>query len=85
MSVPGYWMNETSGVLAPVVEKYLAGEELRGLEVGVMRVYLRQWVNTPAFLGPDVAELRRDVERIASTADVHDWLNRAMDAGIDPL
>jgi hypothetical protein len=78
-------MNETSGVLEPVVRKYLEGRELQPLEVGVMRAYLRQWVAAAGFRGPDVDELRRDVERIASTADVHAWLNRAIDVGIDPL
>jgi hypothetical protein len=85
MSVPGYWMNETSGVLRPIVEKYLRGEELEGFEVGMMRVYLSQWVHADGLVGPDVDALRRDVEKIASTDDVHRWLADALNAGIDPL
>jgi len=82
--IPGYWMNETSGVLAPVVEKYLRGEQLAPLEVGAMRAYLRQWI-AGGFQGPEIVQLRREVERIASTDDVRRWLSDAMNAGIDPL
>lgn len=42
--VPGFWMNETSGVLAPVVRAYLSGARLGERPVAVMRAYLRQWV-----------------------------------------
>lgn len=84
MTVPGYWMNETSGVLAPVVRKYLNGDELDPAEVGTMRAYLRQWM-TGDFRLPATDRLRVDVETIATTADVRAWLGRALDAGIDPL
>jgi hypothetical protein len=82
--LPGYWMNETSGALRPVVEKYLRGEQLEPYEIGLMRLYLRQWVGG-AFHGPLVAQLRRDVHSIATNAEIRDWLGRALDAGIDPL
>jgi hypothetical protein len=82
--LPGYWPNETSGVLAPVVRKYVAGEELEPLEVGIMRAYLRQWV-AGDFYGPGVERLRADVDRIRTTADVHAWLDDALELGVDPL
>jgi hypothetical protein len=84
VSVPGFWRDETSGVLAPVVEKYLAGVELDAAGVGVMRAYLRQWLHGP-WAGPGVARLRDDVERITTTADVRAWLAYALELGIDPL
>lgn len=84
VSVSGYWMNETSGVLKPVVLKYLDGKQLTPVEVGTMRAYLRQWI-AGDFRGPGLAELRRDVEALASTADLHAWFDRALDLGIDPL
>lgn len=82
---PGYWMNEQSGVLDPVVRRYIAGDELRPLEVAAMRAYLRQWIDAPGFIGPAVDDLRRRVEHLATTAQVRDWLDDALDAGIDPL
>ena len=41
MIVPGYWMYEASGVLRPVVEKYVEGRWLDPDEIAVMRRYLR--------------------------------------------
>jgi hypothetical protein len=84
-AIPGYWMNETSGVLEPVVRKYLAGDELDRDEVRTMRAYLRQWINAPGFVGPDVDKLRAGVDHLYNTGDVHAWLSRAFDLGVDPL
>lgn len=82
-TTPGYWMKETSGVLRPVVEKYLRGEALDGRELGIMRAYLRQWI--VAFKGPAVAQLLTNIDGIKTTAHLTEWLAFALDAGIDPL
>lgn len=81
-AIPGYWMNETSGVLAPVVRSYLAGHELDEAELTTMRAYLRQWVGG-AFAGAEL--LRASVDRITTTDELRRWLAEALDAGIDPL
>lgn len=78
-------MNETSGVLRPVVERYLAGAELAPGEVATMRAYLRQWVWAPGFVGPEIDRLRSGVDHLYNTGDVRAWLDRALNAGIDPL
>jgi hypothetical protein len=78
-------MNETSGVLAPVVRKYLEGGELEPGELGTMRAYLRQWVNAPGFVGADVERLRGAIDGISSTIKLRVWIADAMNAGIDPL
>lgn len=85
MTIPGYWPNETSGVLVPVVRAYLEGVELDVAGVATMRAYLRQWVAGPLFVGPDLEQLRADVDELVSTDDVRAWLDRALDAGVDPL
>jgi hypothetical protein len=87
---PGYWMHETSGVLAPVVRKYLEGGDLDEQEVAVMRAYLRQWVNAPVWLAvpgepAGLEQLRRDVGGLRSSGDVKAWLERALALGVDPL
>ena len=41
---PGYWMNETSGVLRPAVEAYLFHEDLSHEHIATLRAYFRQWV-----------------------------------------
>jgi hypothetical protein len=80
--LPGYWMNETSGKLAPVVEKYLRGEVLTTDEVAIMRAYLRQWI-AGDFQGVDHLRLR--VGRLTTTRMIREWLKDAEDIGIDPL
>lgn len=82
---PGYWMNESSGLLANTVSRYLAGDELGDVDLPLMRAYLRQWIEAPLFVGPEVEALRAGVDELQSTDDVRAWLERAIDAGVDPL
>jgi hypothetical protein len=82
---PGCWRNETSGVLAPVVEAYLSGETLTYGQVVVMKAYLRQWIMAPGFIGVAALTLRRAVEQIRAHRDIAEWLEAAEKAGIDPL
>jgi hypothetical protein len=84
MEVPGYWTHETSGVLRPVIEDYLNGRPLTPRQIAAMRAYLRQWMQGP-WQGPMIDVLRTQVEEITTRADIEDWLDRALDAGIDPL
>jgi hypothetical protein len=93
MSAPGYWMDETGGQLAPAIERYLAGE-LRNGDIPLIRAYLRQWIDSPAWdnnphLTADgvreLADLRSSVETIATREDIDGWLKIAIDKGLDPL
>lgn len=84
ITVPGYWMHETSGVLRPVVTRYLAGAELHEGELGIMRAYLDQWMGA-LWLGRSVEDLRERIPQINTTAELREWLLDALDAGIDPL
>jgi hypothetical protein len=81
---PGFWMNETSGTLRPVVERYLRGETLTPTHIAIMRAYLRQWM-AGDFRGPEVARLRERVNDIRDMPSLTSWLEDALDAGIDPL
>jgi hypothetical protein len=83
--VPGYWMNETSGELRPVIERYLTAQHLTARDVAIMRVYLRQWINDGAWIGPLIDALRTQVDEIHDRDGIRRWLDRALDAGIDPL
>lgn len=82
---PGYWMNETSGVLAPAVKAYLEHDELTPQEIAALRAYFRQWINAPAFVGEDVEALRKGIDGLTSREAIERWLDKAIDAGIDPL
>jgi hypothetical protein len=94
MSAPGYWMDETGGQLAPAVERYLTNDELRNGDIPLIKVYLRQWINSPAWdnnphLDADgvreLSDLRSSVETIATREDIDAWLKIAIDKGLDPL
>jgi hypothetical protein len=78
-------MHETSGQLAEVVGKYLTDEPLTARDVAVMRVYLRQWINDDHWRGPMIDGLRTQVDEIHDRHGISRWLERALDAGIDPL
>ena len=87
---PGYWMWETSGVLRPAVEAYLAGDvELTELQIAALRAYCRQWMEGDYrggdVTGPDVSELRAEVDGLTSRAAIAAWMRKALLAGIDPL
>jgi hypothetical protein len=84
-NAPKYWMNETSGLLAPVVEAYLYGDPLTAGQVAVMKMYLRQWIMSPVWQGDGLEELRRPVERIRTRQDINEWLAKALAEGHDPL
>ena len=85
--MPRFWMNETSGVLAPVIQNYLVRRRPMTTEdIAVMRAYLRQWVMAESWHGgEDLEALRASVDKIATHADINTWLEQAIDIGIDPL
>ena len=83
MSAPGFWMNETSGVLRPAVEAYLRREPMTPGQVAAMRAYFRQWLASD--LWRDVEELRAKIDELDSASAIRTWLREALELGIDPL
>ena len=83
--VPGYWMNETSGVLKPAIMAYLTHRPMTDSDIAAMRAYLRQWIDSPVWLGTAIDQMREDVDTLTSRETIHAWLDRALQAGIDPL
>ena len=83
---PGYWVNETSGVLRPVVSAYLKVEPMTDEQIMLMRAYLLQWIDAPAWLpSPQLEELRRSVRKLSTREDIDKWIAEALAIGIDPL
>jgi len=91
---PGYWLYEQSGVLKPVVEKYLNGNLLSQNELGIMRAYLRQWVASPVWDGNPHADeesraelnaLRGAISKITDQAHLEEWFQKGLDLGMVPL
>lgn len=80
---PGYWKNETSGVLKPAVEAYLSRDELTPAEFAALRAYFRQWV--AGFRDPAVVELGNRIDDLTSRQAIDAWIGDSIDLGIDPL
>ncbi len=91
---PGYWQNETSGVLKPAVMAYLENKPMTLMHIAAMRAYLKQWVNSDAWdqnpyandaTRSRLAELRRLANYIQTQGDIRAWISIAVDEGMDPL
>jgi hypothetical protein len=89
---PKYWMHEVGGKLGPAVERYLGGDPLEPDDVNLIRAYLRQWIDSPVWEDGVEGEtrnalddLRSKVREIRNSPAVDQWLEYALDLGIDPL
>lgn len=82
---PGYWMNETSGVLRPAVEAYLENRPLTLTEIAAIRAYLRQWIFAPVWRGTEIDGLRDAIDSLTNQAQIKIWIDRAIEIGADPL
>ena len=83
---PGYWMNETSGVLVPAVERYLEGQKLSDKDIAALRAYFRQWINSPVWADSEgVGALKTSIDGLLDRNSINKWLKNALDLGIDPL
>jgi len=87
---PMYWRNEQSGVLPAAVWSYLhhtATEQ----QLSLLREYLEYYIHAPCWDIPDNAfleeleELRQSSKTMRTTKEIHDWIFRALEIGIDPL
>jgi hypothetical protein len=46
---PKFWLDEITGRLKPVVERYYRGDQLGDLGCALMREYLEQWIDSPVW------------------------------------
>lgn len=88
---PKYWRHETGGRLRIAVEAFLFERLMTVRDVALMRAYLRQWIDSPAWdMNPmhdpaPLAALRASAAKIQSVGDIRRWIKAALDQGIDPL
>jgi hypothetical protein len=89
---PEYWRNDASGKLVPAMERYLKRESGKPDDVSLIRGYLRQWVDSPAWeegAGGEqrlqLAVLRARVRWLHNRLDFDLWIQDATEFGIDPL
>jgi len=91
---PKFWRFESSGVLAPAIERYLKNETLTIRDVTLIRRYFEQWINSTVWdqnpnhdaeSRAELARLRKTAAAIATARDIRDWVHEALDIGVDPL
>ena len=89
VQAPGYWMDETSGVLRPAVEAYLHHEPMTPQDIATLRAYLRQWIGSPIWdaISEDawLAAMRLACDALLSREAIALWIKRAVEQGMDPL
>lgn len=85
-NAPKYWKHETGGELGPAVLQYLSGKSLTLRDVALMKAYLRQWVNSPAWGRSTLLDaLRESVAQIRNRDDLERCISATVDLGMDPL
>jgi hypothetical protein len=93
-SFPCNWTDEISGYLGRAVLLYLQGQQLSTGEIGVLRSYFRQWIqsrvwdmNTHTTIESRrmLGMLRHSVGNIRSPREISRWLEDARSLGLNPL
>lgn len=86
-NAPKYWLYEETGQLRKAVEAYLLNcSPLTLKQIGLLRSYFEQWINSPVWKEtPEIKELRETVKTIVFRAHILAWLELAAIAGVDPL
>ncbi|MBE9110824.1 hypothetical protein IQ273_15530 [Nodosilinea sp. LEGE 07298] len=84
-----YWMDDVSGNLAPVVEKFLLTEEhLDDTERATLAEYLRNWAYGPFAGGSNLEFLQAKFTELVAQGDrnsIEQWCLQALDLGIEPF
>jgi uncharacterized membrane-anchored protein len=79
-------LDETSGVLRPVIEAYLLGKPLDAGQIATMRAYLRQWIAGDGWWpDDDINWLRAHVDELDTQDKIRAWIARSDAACVDPL
>lgn len=92
---PKYWRNEQGGLLGAAVDRLINQKPLFPSDIVLIRVYLRQWIDSPVWdanpyytddeARAALAELRRTVRGIQTVQDIQAWLRAALREHMDPL
>ena len=83
---PRFWMEETTGALAAVIEIYMRGDDLTLAQVEVLKLYLRQYLERAVIADDaDRPRLLGRIERVRSVSDVERLADSLSEAGVEPF
>ena len=94
IAAPRFWRDETSGVLAEAVMAYLSGQALGANQLGYLRAYCVQWIDSPVWdanphqdadSSRELQTLREKAKNIHSVEQLDRWLDDALDLAIEPI
>ena len=86
-----YWLRETDGDLAAAMRRYIGREELSVRDVGLIRAYLRKWVDSPIWdvlpsaSSRQLSRLRERVFTAGSREQIDECVKTAKELGMNPL
>jgi hypothetical protein len=83
---PHHWMTEQSGRLELAVEAYFGGQKLAPEQLGLIKLYLRQYVER-AMLTADAnrAALLRKIDGLRTTREIERYADEIADFGVEPF
>ncbi len=89
MEPPYNWRSDTSGQIQEAIHAYRAQLELNGLQIFIIVDYLSHWVLAPCWdmlvFEMDLKRLRLSVHSLSTVEEIHAWVQKAMDLGMNPL
>lgn len=83
---PYFWMEEQSGALAPVVTTYMNGEPLNAQQMGLLRQYLRQYLERAVLTGDAKRQLLVDrLAKMRTAREIERFAEELAEYGIEPF
>ncbi|MEF3275693.1 MAG: hypothetical protein K6356_15090 [Chloroflexus sp.] len=83
---PRFWMEETTGILAAAVERYMQGEPLSADQLDVIKLYLKQYLERAVI--EDSADRKRllsRIDRLRTTRDIERFADELSEVGVEPF
>lgn len=96
LQTPLYWGDEQTGTLPKAVMAYHGhmldkSKRFEGVQFALVRDYLRYYISAPCWqenpdqTGGKLSELRASVQGLKTPDEMHAWIMKCLDMGIDPL
>jgi hypothetical protein len=83
---PHFWMTEQTGMLEAAVEAYFNGERLSAEHLGLLKLYLRQYIERAVLTGDaNRAALLRRLDALKTTREIEQFADDIADVGIEPF